>query len=94
MEDRAGAAAGGAEGGRDHEDASRKGLAPLWSQSNEERRALRSEYADVRAMIRDGTCAGRFSNLYDDPPLLFSAIVPSCGRGRWSGVRFLMLARV
>lgn len=58
MEDR------GGEGGRDHEDASPKGLAPLWSQSNEERRALRSEYANVRAMIRDGTCA---------PPRLFSA---------------------
>lgn len=63
----AGASAGGAEGGRDHEDASRKCLAPLLSQSNEERRALRSDYVGVRAMIRNGTCKPRFSNLYDNP---------------------------
>ncbi|XP_002445898.1 non-structural maintenance of chromosomes element 4 homolog B isoform X1 [Sorghum bicolor] len=52
MEDRA-AAAGSGEGGRDREDALWKGLAPLSSQSIEERRALRSEYAGVRAMIRE-----------------------------------------
>ena len=65
MEDRA-AAAGSGEGGRDREDALWKGLAPLSSQSIEERRALRSEYAGVRAMIREGTCAPRFSIVFCD----------------------------
>lgn len=50
-------------------------------------RALRSDYACVRAMIRDGTCAPHFSNLYDllvRESRLFTASIPSCGR--WSAV--------
>ncbi|CAD6264682.1 unnamed protein product [Miscanthus lutarioriparius] len=93
MEDRATAAAAAAaagEGGRDQEDASRKGLAPLWSQSNEERRALRSEYADVRAMIRD--------EVKDDPTLgQFDAALNKIEKlhekvqGNWSKLLMLRL---
>ena len=59
------------------EDASLKCLTLLLSQSNEERRALRSDYAGVRAMIHNGMCKPRFSNLYDDSP---GAAIVFCDR--------------